>query len=100
MTDHEAWRLKQLEDSIYLLEGHLRRNSGDFSVDIALRSTRHLYNREMDLINGTTTIACQDCGIADGSVSRRNCPYDQDVNDKITEVVLCDNCADERARDI
>lgn len=42
---------------------------------------------------------CQDCGTTE-NVRKTICPYAEDVNNEIVEVVLCDHCIYERAMEI
>ena len=44
-------------------------------------------------------LKCEDCGTTEG-VSVAPCPYDEDVNNRITLVALCAKCDYERAMDI
>ncbi len=41
---------------------------------------------------------CQDCG-KDGA-EETTCPYAQDVNNTIVEIVACDDCYSQRCMDI
>ena len=45
-------------------------------------------------------LKCEDCGKQDATVRKTICPYEQDINDRIVEVILCPECEHERVMDI
>jgi hypothetical protein len=45
-------------------------------------------------------LECQDCGLTDETVTRRNCPYAEEINSSIVICDLCPDCYHERCMDI
>jgi hypothetical protein len=43
---------------------------------------------------------CSECGCYKDDVHKRVDPYSADILDKIVKLTMCDDCTDERARDI
>ena len=44
-------------------------------------------------------LVCEDCGSLK-NVTKGICPYDDDIHNKKTEVILCEKCYHDRAQDI
>lgn len=45
-------------------------------------------------------LKCQDCQKEDETVEHTVCPYDEEINDVITVITVCQCCLNERAADI
>lgn len=45
-------------------------------------------------------LKCQDCGKEDETVREDVCPYEEEINGTIIDIVICPNCYYERCMDI
>ncbi len=45
-------------------------------------------------------LCCEDCGKKDDTVRNDTCPYAEEINDSIIDIVICPNCYHERCMDI
>jgi hypothetical protein len=50
------------------------------------------------LVKGTIGLECSRCGNESGKPGI--CPYDHEINDRLTECICCDDCRHECAMDI
>ena len=50
--------------------------------------------------NEDKNLKCDDCGQVNSSVKYTLFPYEEEINDKEVELLLCDDCYDDRCMDI
>ena len=55
---------------------------------------------ELDEHNTEVGLVCEDCLDCPSDSKLRFCPYQSDLNNRKVEVVLCDQCASDRAREL